>query len=188
MTGTTAARPDGAPTGAPGPVTPPAAPAPGRVGSSPPGQRWWLVWSVAAAIVALAVAGLGYGLDATFARAERAPALGPGEVTIEVDVAHSRFEPGELRVVEGTRVRFVVANGDPINHELIVGPPEVHARHAQGTEAEHPSVPGEVSVGPGETGITAFRFDEPGTVEFACHLPGHYDYGMHGRIEVVAAG
>jgi uncharacterized cupredoxin-like copper-binding protein len=175
------------PAEAPGTVTPPDVPATRPARPRLAGARWWLTWSVAAAIVALAVAGLGYGLHATFGRTGAAPALGPGEVTVAIDVAHSRFEPGELRVVEGTRVRFVVANGDPINHELIVGPPEVHTRHAQGSEAEHPSVPGEVSVAPGTTGITNFRFDEPGTVEFACHLPGHYDYGMHGRIEVVAA-
>jgi plastocyanin len=113
--------------------------------------------------------------------------LGPGEVTVTLDVDHSVFEPSELRVVAGTEVRFVVANGDPIGHELIVGPPDVHARHEAGTHAGHPPVPGEVSVGPNDEAATTYRFDEPGTVEFACHLPGHYGYGMHGEIEVVAA-
>ena len=114
-----------------------------------------------------------------------AAALGPGEVTVQVDVEHSLFRPEGLRVVEGTRVRFVVVNGDPIHHELIVGPPDVHARHAGGTEAEHPSIPGEVTVDPNGTAVTTFRFDEPGTFEFACHLPGHYEHGMHGEVEVV---
>jgi uncharacterized cupredoxin-like copper-binding protein len=40
-------------------------------------------------------------------------------------------------------------------------------------------------VSPNDRAVTTFRFDEPGTVEFACHLPGHYEYGMHGTIEVV---
>jgi uncharacterized cupredoxin-like copper-binding protein len=115
-----------------------------------------------------------------------APALGPGDVTVEVDIEHSRFSPERLRVVEGTRVRFVVVNGDPISHELIVGPPEVHARHEGGREAEHPSVPGEVSVRADLTAVTTYRFDEAGSLEFACHLPGHHDYGMHGEVEVVA--
>ena len=68
-----------------------------------------------------------------------------------------------------------------------MGPPEVHARHAAGTEAEHPSIPGEVSVDPNGTAVTTFRFDEAGTFEYACHLPGHYEHGMHGEIEVVDA-
>ncbi|HYZ99442.1 MAG TPA: DUF2330 domain-containing protein [Acidimicrobiales bacterium] len=115
------------------------------------------------------------------------PAIGPGDVTVELRAEYSLFETTEIAVVEGTRARFVLDNQDPINHELIVGPPEVHARHATGTEAEHPSVPGEVSVGPNEVGVTTYRFDEPGTFEFACHLPGHYEHGMHGVIEVLPA-
>lgn len=117
-----------------------------------------------------------------------AGALGPGDVTVEIDIHHSRFVPDRLTVVEGTRVRFLVVNGDPIHHELITGGPAVHLRHANGTEAEHPSIPGEVSVGPNGSAITTFTFDEPGVYEFACHLPGHYEYGMRGEIEVVPAG
>ena len=145
--------------------------------------RWWLT---AAAGVALVVGCAGYGVAALAADDPVAPALGPGEVTVQIDVEHSLFAPEELRVAEGTRVRFVVVNGDPINHELIVGPPDVHARHAEGTEAEHPSIPGEVSVGPNGSAVTTFRLDERGTFEFACHLPGHYEHGMHGEVEVVA--
>jgi uncharacterized cupredoxin-like copper-binding protein len=139
---------------------------------------------VAAAAVAATSAG--------YAVADRggtpaAPALGPEPVTVVVDVEHSRFLPDYVRVVEGTEVRFVLRNDDPINHELIVGPQSVHDRHRNGTEAYHPPKPGELSVGPDEQGVTSFVFDEPGTVEMACHLPGHYAFGMKGEIEVVAA-
>ena len=82
-------------------------------------------------------------------------------------------------------MRFVVRNHDPIRHELIVGPPEVHARHAAGHEAVHPPVPGEVSVEPDATAETVYEFDQVGTVIFACHLPGHDEYGMNGQVEVV---
>lgn len=113
--------------------------------------------------------------------------LGPGRVTVELEVEHSLFAPERIRVREGTEVRFVVDNRDPIGHELIVGDEDVHAAHEAGTHAQHPAVPGEVSVGSGEEAETTFRFDEPGTVEFACHLPRHYDYGMHGVIVVEPA-
>jgi uncharacterized cupredoxin-like copper-binding protein len=137
---------------------------------------------VAAALIAATLTGAGYGIAAAGDR--RPPPLGPGDVTVSLDVEHSLFEPAELRVVEGTRVRFVVDNGDPIGHELIVGPPEVHVRHASGTHAQHAAVPGEVSVPPNQRASTIYQFDEPGTVEFACHLPGHYEYGMRGEIVV----
>lgn len=145
-----------------------------------------LRWAAALAAAAT-VMGAGYGLDAVASDEAELPPLGPGEVTIRLDVEHSLFDVTEIRVVEGTRVRFVVDNGDPIGHELIVGPESVHARHRTGTHARHPSVAGEVSVLPKQMGVTTFEFDEPGTIEFACHLPGHYDHGMHGTIEVVPA-
>jgi uncharacterized cupredoxin-like copper-binding protein len=112
--------------------------------------------------------------------------LGPGAVNVRIGVEHSRFSDDHLVVRPGTTVRFEVANDDPIGHELVVGDEEVHRRHAEGTERFHPPVPGEVSVGPGETGYTLFTFDEPGTVVFACHLPGHLAYGMRGEVEVRA--
>ena len=145
-------------------------------------RRFVSVAIVAAAAVAATTAGYAVAdRDGTPA----APALGPEPVTVVVDVEHSRFVPDYVRVVEGTEVRFVLRNGDPINHELIVGPDSVHARHQNGTEAYHPPKPGELSVGPDEQGVTSYVFHDPGTVEMACHLPGHYAFGMKGEVEVV---
>ena len=121
-------------------------------------------------------------------RAPRSAPLGPETVTVVVDIEHSRFLPSSLRVVVGTEVRFVVSNHDPISHEFIVGSPDVHARHRNGTEPRHDPRPGEISLAPDEQAVTSYLFDEPGTVEMACHLPGHYNYGMRGEIEVVATG
>jgi uncharacterized cupredoxin-like copper-binding protein len=121
-------------------------------------------------------------------RSTNAGVLGPGRVTVRLDVDHSRFEAPPLRVRPHTEVRFVVVNHDPIGHELIVGGPEVQARHAGGHEAYHPPVPGEVSVSADARASTSYVFHTPGPVEYACHLPGHYEYGMHGTIEVVADG
>ena len=165
----------------------PAAPAPApAVGARARRPRWR--WGVAALVAAVAVTALAYGALAAARDDPADPALGPGDVTVRLDIEHSLFSPERLRVVEGTRVRFVVVNGDPIHHELIVGPPDVHARHESGTEASHPSIPGEVTLDLGATAVTTYTFDRPGTVEFACHLPGHYRHGMHGFVEVVPAG
>ena len=145
-----------------------------------------LTRAVVAAFVALATATTAYAGGTAIANDRLAP-LGPEPVTVVVDIEHSRFTPAQLRVREGTEVTFVVRNADPINHELIVGPAKVHDRHRDGTDAEHAPVPGEVSVPALERRVTTFTFDEPGTVEMACHLPGHYDYGMRGEVSVVAA-
>jgi uncharacterized cupredoxin-like copper-binding protein len=140
--------------------------------------------TLAALALGLAVVAGGYGLAAADAGASAGPVLGPGLVTVRVDVRYSRFRLSDLRVRTGTLVRFVIRNRDPINHEFVVGPPSVHAAHAHGTERTHPPVPGEVSVGPQAVGETVYRFDRPGTVEYACHLPGHLAFGMVGEITV----
>ncbi len=66
--------------------------------------------------------------------------------TVEVTMRHSRFTPARIALEPGTPVRFVVKNDDPIPHEFIVGPADVHERHEKGTEAWHAPRPGEVSV------------------------------------------
>ena len=137
-----------------------------------------------------AVLALLAGLGVVAARApapQRDPVLGPGRATTTIDIEHSRFSTDHIVVAAGTQVTFVVDNGDPIGHELIVGPPEVHARHAEGTEAAHPPVPGEVTVPALEEASTTYTFDEPGTFTFACHLPGHVAYGMVGEVVVEGA-
>ena len=104
--------------------------------------------------------------------------------TIEVKARYSRFDPEAIEVRAGQSVRFTVRNDDPIAHELIIGDQATHDRHEKGTETEHGGASGEVSLPAGRTGSTTFTFEEPGTLEFACHLPGHYAYGMKGTIRV----
>lgn len=139
---------------------------------------------MAAAVGAFTTA-VGYGVAAAGGAGSGSDVLGPGVVTVDIGIEMSTFDLGTLRVREGTVVELVVHNDDPIDHELVVGDGDVHARHAEGTERRHPPVPGEVSVAPGETAMTFYAFDEPGTVIYACHLPGHVAYGMVGQIEVV---
>ena len=137
--------------------------------------------TLAAAAAVTAVAGYAIGARAAGPGGD---VLGPGQVSVELGIEHSRFSFDRLKVRPGTTVRFEVRNTDPITHELIVGDDAVHRRHATGTEASHPPVPGEVSLGPHETGSTTYTFEQPGTVAFACHLPGHLDYGMRGEVVV----
>jgi uncharacterized cupredoxin-like copper-binding protein len=139
-----------------------------------------------AAALGATVVGIGYAADAA-GGSDTDRAVGPGLVTAEVDIEHSLFARDTIHVQPGTTVRFVIRNGDPIAHEFVVGDAAVHRRHQNGSEAVHPPVPGEVSVRPGETGLTFYEFDRPGAYEFACHLPGHYAYGMRGTVFVEPA-
>jgi uncharacterized cupredoxin-like copper-binding protein len=138
---------------------------------------------VAVGVATLCPMLVGFAVDV--AVANRPAPLGPGLVTVELDMRYSRFSTNEIRVYEGTLARFVVRNSDPIRHEFIVGPESVHASHEKGHDQRHPPVPGEVSVDPGERGLTTYRFGEAGTLRYACHLPGHAGYGMTGQVVVV---
>lgn len=103
---------------------------------------------------------------------------------VRIAIKHSRFIPAEVSVPSGVSVTFEIVNDDPIDHEFIVGTRDVHLRHASGSEAEHRTVPGEVSVPAKSRAGTTYVFDEPGRYRFVCHLPGHEAYGMQGWVTV----
>jgi uncharacterized cupredoxin-like copper-binding protein len=130
------------------------------------------------AVAALALAG---GLTLLHA------AAGQATPTVVVTMHHSRFQPQVVRVRPGGTVRFLLRNTDPIDHEFILGDATVQARHEQGRQREHHGeVPGEVSVAAGGQAATTYTFRPggPGSLQFACHLPGHYAYGMRGVVLV----
>jgi uncharacterized cupredoxin-like copper-binding protein len=129
------------------------------------------LFKTAAALAAAALLSSGCGLTE---KAER----------FDITIDHSSFGVSEMHFEAGDTVRFNVTNADPIDHELIIGDETVQERHEKGTEAQHAEVPGEISIPAGETRYTVYTFDEPGTIFFACHLPGHFAYGMHGDIVV----
>jgi uncharacterized cupredoxin-like copper-binding protein len=140
-------------------------------------------WQLALVVVACAAA----ALVAVRATAVQLAGDGP-ERTVVVTMHHSRFEPATIRVEAGRRVRFVLRNTDPIDHEFILGDDAVQRRHEQGRERHHHGeVPGERSVGAGQEATTTYAFPaglDGRELEFACHLPGHYAYGMHGVVRV----
>jgi uncharacterized cupredoxin-like copper-binding protein len=44
-----------------------------------------------------------------------------------------------------------------------------------------------VHVAPGKTGEMTWTFNRAGDFEFACLIPGHYEAGMIGKVNVAAA-
>ena len=104
--------------------------------------------------------------------------------TITVEIEHSAFVPIELDVESGERIRFVIINNDPIDHEFIVGDERTQLIHEKGTEAHHGARDGEISVPAFETRETSYTFGEAGELLYGCHLPLHYRYGMRGEITI----
>ena len=112
-----------------------------------------------------------------------APAPPPRD-SVMIGFRYSHFEPSVVRVPVGVPVSITLRNDDPIEHEWIIGGPDVHAAHRVGTEAHHGDVPTEVTVPAFDTRTTSITFDRPGEYQFICHLPGHEAYGMKGALRV----
>ena len=107
-----------------------------------------------------------------------APASAREPVTIRLHYSH--FEPSVVTVPAGVQVTITLRNDDPIDHEWIVGPADVHEIHRHGTEAVHAGRPTEVTVPALSTRSTTITFNDPGEYAYTCHLPGHEEYGMKG--------
>lgn len=120
------------------------------------------------------------------------------------------YEPENISVEAGETVRLVVKNEGMLVHEFNVGTAAMHAAHqdememmvahgvingdsinremmkmdmGDGKTMEHDE-PNSVLLEPGKTAELVWTFSESADLEFACNIPGHYDTGMVGQIEV----
>ena|SRR5687767_5879010 len=108
--------------------------------------------------------------------------------TIRVDMADTmRYTPAEITVKRGETVRFVARNSGRVMHEMVLGTKEELARHAEEMK-KHPGMehdePHMLHVAPGKTGQMGWRFTKAGEFYYGCLVPGHFEAGMVGRINV----
>jgi uncharacterized cupredoxin-like copper-binding protein len=108
--------------------------------------------------------------------------------TIAVDAFDMAFDPETIAVEAGEVVTFEVTNTGEAVHEFFLGDRAMQQEHAEemaemGHDMPHDE-PYSIRVEPGETKQLTWRFADAGSVEYACHEPGHYQAGMHGRIDV----
>jgi len=112
----------------------------------------------------------------------------PAGRTVAIAIHYSHFSPASLSVAAGETVRFSITNRDPIDHEFILGDQTVQDREEAGTDLIHDgTVPGMVSVPAGRTVSTVVSFPKhpaERSLVYACHLPGHYAYGMRSLLTV----
>src|SRR6185295_5678364 len=100
-----------------------------------------------------------------------------------------QFNPNLIEVRQGETVKFVVKNRGKMLHEFVIGTKKALDEHAAlmlkfpGMEHDEPYM---AHVKPGGSTQVVWTFNRPGTVDFGCLIPGHYDAGMIGRINVAA--
>ena len=111
-------------------------------------------------------------------------ACAPAPQTVTITIHYSAFDPAEISVRAGVPITFVLVNEDPIEHEWFIGDEGFHDGHRTGTHPAHGDMPTEVTLPALATVETTITFDEPGTLDYICHLPGHESYGMVGTLTV----
>ena len=129
--------------------------------------------------------------------------------TVEVVLQDMSFSPKSLDVKAGETVRFVLVNKGQLLHEFNLGDAAMHAEHQKemlqmqasgmltatgmgkmdhsamghGAMMKHDD-PNSVLVEPGKTAELTWTFTKATGLEFACNLPGHYQAGMVGKLNV----
>lgn len=108
-----------------------------------------------------------------------------------------RFDPTPLFVVPGETLRLNVVNGGLIEHEVVLGGPEVQAAWAAADAVATPpaafatappaSVDPDVSglrivLASGASAVVDYVVPLSGELQLICHLPGHVEHGMVGQV------
>jgi uncharacterized cupredoxin-like copper-binding protein len=127
--------------------------------------------------------------------------------TVELTLGDMFFEPKAVQVKAGETVRFVLVNKGKLLHEFNLGDAAMHASHQKEmlamqqrgmlmpTGMDHGAMssskamkhddPNSVMVEPGKTAELTWTFSKASNLEFACNIPGHYQAGMVGKINIV---
>ena len=133
-----------------------------------------------------------------------APAQTPGTAAapraVNVIMRDYRFDPTPLYLYPGETVELRVVNGGIVEHELVLGDPAVQQAWAMADAAATPPAPfataPPASVAPDVGGLRIllpsggshtilYEVPADATLQMVCHLPGHVERGMVGRVSFV---
>jgi uncharacterized cupredoxin-like copper-binding protein len=108
-------------------------------------------------------------------------------VNVNVTLSDFKIESSLTTFSTGVHYHFIVANHGSVAHQALIMPPEPGTISAdQATKMSVAGIGGS-GINPGTTQSFDYIFTKAypaGQLEFACHLPGHYDAGMHLSIVV----
>ena len=130
--------------------------------------------------------------------------------TIEIEMYDNYYYPTQIEVKKGETIKFIVKNLGELVHEYNIGTKEMHIKHQpeMAKLVEHEilladkidhekmkkmakkdhslghSHSNSVLLEPNETGEIIWKFSKDISLEMACNMPGHYETGMVGRINI----
>jgi uncharacterized cupredoxin-like copper-binding protein len=98
------------------------------------------------------------------------------------------FDPAKIVVEQGEQIKFVIKNVGELAHEFMLDSVEANQKHAiamqKNPEMEHDDPNGKRMESKTASELV-WRFTKLGSFEYACLIPGHYESGMKGIVEVV---
>lgn len=106
--------------------------------------------------------------------------------TIKITAIEYMFLPSDIDVTQDETIKFVIINKGEKKHEMIMDTRKNLKKQAKMRRLDPETVtygPNQITVEPGERKTLIWEFTDPGTIDFACPLPGHFK-GMYGKINV----
>jgi len=130
--------------------------------------------------------------------------------TIEIEMYDNYYYPTQIEVKKGETIKFIVKNLGELVHEYNIGTKKMHIKHqpemarlveheilladkidhekmkkmAQKDHSLGHSHSNSVLLEPNETGEIIWKFSKDISLEMACNMPGHYETGMVGKINI----
>lgn len=97
----------------------------------------------------------------------------PTPVQVQVTATEFKFDSSLTTFSVGTPYHFVITNKGTVGHDWMI--------IAQGEKDETKALIAveDTDLQPGKSVTEDFTFTQPGNYEFACHVEGHYEAGMH---------
>lgn len=109
--------------------------------------------------------------------------------TVEVVMDDNmRFTPDQFSFAAGETIRISLRNDGKIPHEFVIGSMSELLKHAEEMRSMPTMQHAEanmLTLESGGQGDLIWQFDKPGTVDFACLIPGHLEAGMKGSVTVL---
>lgn len=125
---------------------------------------------------------------------------GPGAAqevdrTLHVQATDIAFDRQTIEVQAGETIRFVITNSGRLVHDFTLGDAATQRAHREemtemmtrGGRDQHDHAANAVMLQPGETKELIWTFAEAASFEFACNVPGHYEAGMKGRVDIAGS-
>jgi uncharacterized cupredoxin-like copper-binding protein len=103
-------------------------------------------------------------------------------VEVKITLDSFKIEATMTKFKVGVPYRFVITNQGQVAHEFRIMPPSVGVATSDQIQAAALASISAAKLAPGQTHSLEYTFQQPtalGELEFSCHMPGHYDAGMH---------